>query len=236
MAPVPSRRPFVELAALDLGSLGLFFGQRMNERVLELLHRGGFTGVRESHLRLFDHLADGPQTIGELAKRMGVTQQAASKAVREAVSLGFLESAPGADARVRQVRLSTRGTRAVRAARPARAKLAAKAARDLSPADLEASAASARRRDRAARGSGGGAAAEGPPDGLSGGDAEAEGAPAEVSTGGARWKVAGRGAHSGGARSPERSAHFAAVGSIPRHAATATWSSSWVPPGRLRQR
>jgi DNA-binding MarR family transcriptional regulator len=72
------------------------------------------------------HVVDGPRSIGELAERMGVTQQAASKAVGELERLGYVERAPDpADARVRRVGLSARGVEAVARTREVRAGLEA---------------------------------------------------------------------------------------------------------------
>lgn len=60
--------------------------------------------------------------IGDLATRMGVTQQAASKVVAELQALGYLARTvdPG-DARVRRVGLSARGGAAVATTRAVRA-------------------------------------------------------------------------------------------------------------------
>jgi DNA-binding MarR family transcriptional regulator len=69
---------------------------------------------------------DGPRSIGELAERMGVTQQAASKAAGELERLGYVERRPDpADARVRRVALSARGVEAVARTREIRAGLEA---------------------------------------------------------------------------------------------------------------
>ena len=72
---------------------------------------------------MFQHLVPGPLPVGELARRMGVSQQAASKAAAELERLGYLERSPDpADARVRRLALSARGREAVAAGRDARAR------------------------------------------------------------------------------------------------------------------
>lgn len=114
----------VDLAELDVGTLSLFFGQAFVDEVQRRLAAKGFTGLRVSHGYVIQHVVAAPRTISELAERMGVTQQAASKATAELVALGYLESQVDAtDARVRLIGLSSRGHAAVRAARRARAAL-----------------------------------------------------------------------------------------------------------------
>jgi len=95
--------------ALGIGQLAFFVGRRLNEIVLAKLRAAGHEGLRMSHGYLIQHLVEGDRSVTELARRMGVTQQAASKAVAELAALGYVESAPSDDARVRIVRLSARG-------------------------------------------------------------------------------------------------------------------------------
>jgi DNA-binding MarR family transcriptional regulator len=116
--------PKPEPGALDLGYLSLFVGYAYVEKVQAELAKAGFDTLRFSHGFVIQHLIDAERTIGELATRMDVTQQAASKVVLELEQMGYLErvTAPD-DARVRYVRLSRRGTDAVAAARRVRARL-----------------------------------------------------------------------------------------------------------------
>ena len=94
---------------LDVVLAALFAGLALNERVAERIREGGFPDVRFSHGFVFQHLVPGPLPIGELARRMGVSQQAASKSAAELERLGYVERvADPADARVRQVALSAR--------------------------------------------------------------------------------------------------------------------------------
>lgn len=108
---------------MELAYLAFFLGRRINELVLERVMRAGFPGVRESHGYLIQHLVESELSITELARRMEVTQQAASKAVRELIVLGILEAVPARDRRAKRIRLSERGWQCVRLGRQARARL-----------------------------------------------------------------------------------------------------------------
>ena len=105
---------------LDLGHLGLFLGLRVNELVMEKLRAAGFANVRESHGYVVQHLIEAERSITELAGRMEVTQQAASKVVAEMETLGILAVSEGEDRRSKQVRLTARAWESVRLARKAR--------------------------------------------------------------------------------------------------------------------
>ncbi|RVX41007.1 DNA-binding MarR family transcriptional regulator [Nonomuraea polychroma] len=115
---------------LDTGTLALFVGFAAAEVVQQSLADQGFAGLRFAHGYVFQHLVggDGP-TVGELAPKLGVTQQAASKAVAELERLGYVErhADPG-DARIRRAHLTRRGQEAVAAARRAREALEARLA------------------------------------------------------------------------------------------------------------
>jgi DNA-binding MarR family transcriptional regulator len=74
--------------------------------------RGGIQ-VRESYGYVIPHLIESERTITELAKRMEVTQQAASKIVAELIHLGIVEAVPARDRRSKRIRLSQRGWRCV---------------------------------------------------------------------------------------------------------------------------
>ncbi len=119
-----SRRQSVEPAELDLGHLTLFVGYAFAAAVQSALEAQDFAGLRFSHGFVFQHLVDGPRSVGEIARRMQVTQQAASKVTSELEQLGYVErSVDALDGRTRRVRLSARGQAAVAAARRARANL-----------------------------------------------------------------------------------------------------------------
>jgi DNA-binding MarR family transcriptional regulator len=126
------------LEALDLGQLAFFLGQSLNEEVLRRLHAAGFDGIRISHGYLVQHVVESERSVSELAERMGVTQQAASKVVAELSHLGYLEPAPSDDARVRRVRLSPRGRAMLETTRRLRSTLERTLLRGASPASVRA--------------------------------------------------------------------------------------------------
>lgn len=110
--------------SLDTGTLALFVGQAAAALVQERLADQGFGDLRFSHGYVFQHLIDGEPTVGELAARLAMTQQGASKVVAELEGLGYCERTPDAsDARIRRVRLTVRGRDAVDVARGARTAL-----------------------------------------------------------------------------------------------------------------
>jgi DNA-binding MarR family transcriptional regulator len=111
----------VDLKRLDLGYLALFLGQRVNELVVQRLVRAGFTNVRESHGYVVQHLIECERSISDLARRMGVTQQAASKTVAEMIRLGILEARTEEDRRAKVIRISERGWKSIHFSRRARA-------------------------------------------------------------------------------------------------------------------
>ncbi len=110
----------IDLQQLDLGYLALFLGRRVNELIVQRLLRAGFKHVRESHGYVIQHLIEGDRSIGDLAHRMGVTQQAASKTVAEMVRLGILEANTAEDRRAKVVRISKRGWESIQYSRRAR--------------------------------------------------------------------------------------------------------------------
>ncbi|WP_433337715.1 MarR family winged helix-turn-helix transcriptional regulator [Spirillospora sp. CA-294931] len=114
----------VEPEDLDTGTLALFAGFAASGHVQDDLAGRGFGDLRFSHGYVFQHLVAGRPTIGELAAKLGMTQQGASKAVVELERLGYAERfADPDDARTRRVRLTPRGRDAVATARRARAAL-----------------------------------------------------------------------------------------------------------------
>jgi len=109
---------------IDLPTLTLLAGISANEYLLERIRAAGYPSVRNSHGYVFQHLLSGPQSVGELAAQLGVTQQAASKTTRELEDLGYIErQLDASDSRVRRVSLTPRGHALVARARAARAKL-----------------------------------------------------------------------------------------------------------------
>ena len=113
----------IQLSDLDLSYLCFFLGRRVNELVVETMKNSGSGNVRESHGYVIQHFIESDRSITELGQRMGVTQQAASKAVAELIGLGILEALPGADKRSKRIRLSEVGRGLVKASRDARKKI-----------------------------------------------------------------------------------------------------------------
>ena len=114
------------LQQLDLAYLGFFLGLRVNELVMERTWKAGFRGVRDSHGYVIQHLIESERTITELAKRMEVTQQAASKIIAELIRLGIVEAVPAKDRRTKRIRLSRRGWKCVQLGRQTRTQIAAR--------------------------------------------------------------------------------------------------------------
>jgi DNA-binding MarR family transcriptional regulator len=123
---------------LDVGHLALFVGYAFAELTEAELDEAGFGDLRFSHGFVFQHLVDGPKPIGELAKRMKITQQGASKVVVELESMGYVERIPSPeDARVRAVTLTRKAEEAVAKSRKIRAKLSKKLAELHGPEEVE---------------------------------------------------------------------------------------------------
>jgi DNA-binding MarR family transcriptional regulator len=115
-------------AEIDLLQLALFAGMAANQAVRERLEKRGFVGLRDSHGFVIQHLLREPQSIGELAGHLGITQQAVSKTVAEMARNGYVQDAPSDDARVRKIRLSARGKSVVETTRKYRKDLEAELA------------------------------------------------------------------------------------------------------------
>jgi DNA-binding MarR family transcriptional regulator len=114
-------------------------GLALTTEALRRLHAAGHPDLRISHGFVVQHLVKGPVRIGDLATGMGVTQQAASKAVAELAALGYVDRvADPADGRVRRVGLSARGRAAVATTRAVRADIALELAAALGADRVEA--------------------------------------------------------------------------------------------------
>ena len=117
---------------LDLVTTVHLAGLALTAQAVRRLHDAGYEDLRTAHGFVIQHVVDGPRPVGEIAARMGVTQQAASKSLGELVGLGYLERiAHPSDARVRLVGLSERGQAAVRTTRRMRAEVEAELAASL---------------------------------------------------------------------------------------------------------
>ena len=125
-------------AQADLPLAALFAGWAMADEVSAALAADGFDDVRFADGVVFQHLVGGPIAVGELAERMGVSQQAASKAVADLERRGYVSrQRDPADARLRRVTLTDRGVAVIEAARHHRAALAERLAQRLGPRRVE---------------------------------------------------------------------------------------------------
>ena len=98
----------------------------LGERVLEDVRAACGTEVRYGDGYVFQHLQAGACSITELARRLGVTQQAASKQVDDLERRGLARRAPHpSDRRTRLVELTPLGRRAIEAGRESRRAIAA---------------------------------------------------------------------------------------------------------------
>ncbi|HEX5618821.1 MAG TPA: MarR family transcriptional regulator [Solirubrobacteraceae bacterium] len=123
----------------DLSLASLFAGWAMADEIQRRLAAAGFDDVRFNDGVVNQHLVAGPLTIGALAERLGVTQQAASKSVADLERRGYVERTPDPDdARARLVGLTERGRAVIAAAREHRAALGGELAERLGERRVEA--------------------------------------------------------------------------------------------------
>jgi DNA-binding MarR family transcriptional regulator len=106
---------------LDLSLATLFAGWALADEQQRRLAAEGFGDVRFNDGFVFQHLVGGPVGAAALAERMGVTQQAASKAIADLERRGYVQRADAGDRRARPVELSARGHAVVEAGRRHRA-------------------------------------------------------------------------------------------------------------------
>ena len=117
--------------------LSLFAGWAMTETVRRRMAEDGFAEVRFNDGVVIQHLVAEPLSITALAKRMGVSQQAASKAVADMRRRGLLALRRSEDdARVTLLELTDRARAAVAAARTHRAALDAELTEELGAARI----------------------------------------------------------------------------------------------------
>jgi DNA-binding MarR family transcriptional regulator len=122
----------LQVVDLDLSLASLFAGWAMAEELQRRLAADGLEDLRFADGFVFQHLVERPVTIGELAERLEVTQQAASKAIADLERRGYVARTPDpADARARLVALTDRGRDAIEGGRRHRAAIAAELAERL---------------------------------------------------------------------------------------------------------
>jgi DNA-binding MarR family transcriptional regulator len=127
-----------EPAQADLSLAALFAGWAMAGELQGRLARDGYADLRFADGFVFQHLVGGPVTIGALAERLEVTQQAASKSVADLERRGYVSREPDPDdARARRVTLTARGRAAIESARGHRTEIDAELANRLGPRRTE---------------------------------------------------------------------------------------------------
>ena len=107
----------------DLGILlGLAY-QAFTDELRADLHGRGFTDLGSAYGYVFRALADDGLHLSDVAKRLGMTNQGASKIIDEMQARGYVERQPDpADARAKTLVLAARGRAALAAARRFHAK------------------------------------------------------------------------------------------------------------------
>src|SRR3954453_8193428 len=123
----------------DLPLAAMFAGWALADELQRRIAADGLGDLRVADGGVFQHLVAaprgaGPRAIGDLAARMGVSQQGASKAVADLVRRGYLRrESDAADGRTRRAALTARGESAVDAGRRHRAAIEAELAERLGP-------------------------------------------------------------------------------------------------------
>lgn len=102
----------------DLGILlGLAY-QSFTDELRSSLASDGFDDLGSAYGYVFRALAAESLQLTELAKRLGITAQGASKIISEMESRGYVERRPDeVDGRVKEILLAARGRKALAAAR-----------------------------------------------------------------------------------------------------------------------
>ena len=110
----------------DLPLLFAALNAATNAEVVRRLAAAGHADLRPAHGYVFQHLIAGPARITELADKLGMTVQGASKLVAELERHGYVDRRvdPG-DRRNRIVALTARGWAGIEAGRAARAAVTA---------------------------------------------------------------------------------------------------------------
>lgn len=111
-------------STLDLSLTALFAGWAMTDEVQRRLAGQDLGDLRFNDGVVIQHVLAAPLSITALAERMGVTQQAASKAVADLERRGLLSREPDpGDARTKLLHLTEHARNAVEATRTLRKEL-----------------------------------------------------------------------------------------------------------------
>lgn len=111
------REQFERAKRGSVGQLLFKCARLLNERALDRVRaEHGLSGIRTSHTALFPHLELDGIRLTELARRMGVSKQAASQLVDEMVEMGALRRIPDPeDGRAKRIVLTDDGKRGLMA-------------------------------------------------------------------------------------------------------------------------
>jgi DNA-binding MarR family transcriptional regulator len=110
----------------DLVLLFAALNAAVTAEVVQRIAAAGFGDLRPAHGYVFQHLVPGPARISDLAAKLGMTQQGASKLVVELEELGYVSRRVDPDDhRNRFVALTPRGWAGIEAGREARAAITA---------------------------------------------------------------------------------------------------------------
>ena len=124
---------------LDLPTLAGLAGGGIVRVVLERVEAAGFAGLKPSHGYVLQRLVEDEPTISALAGSLGMTQQGASKQVRDLELLGYVERVVGpGDQRARRVCLTTAGRGMLATARTVRAGIEAEVLEQVGAEKVEA--------------------------------------------------------------------------------------------------
>jgi DNA-binding MarR family transcriptional regulator len=128
----------LDIEELRTAELVQLVAHGLNERVLARLHDAGYSDVRASFGYVVQHLLSGAKGASELARLLGISQQAVSKRLQEMRRLGLVVDVRGADGRTRLVGLSPRGKAMREAARDIRGHIDAELWKGLPGSDRKA--------------------------------------------------------------------------------------------------
>jgi DNA-binding MarR family transcriptional regulator len=110
----------------DLTLLFAALNAATSAEIVRRIAAAGHPDLRPAHGYLFQHLIVGPARVSELAEKLGMTAQGASKLVIELERLGYVERrGDPADGRNRYVALTARGHDGIEAGRAVRAAITA---------------------------------------------------------------------------------------------------------------
>jgi DNA-binding MarR family transcriptional regulator len=125
----PNQHPATESSLAPDQDLVLLFTAlhaAFDAEVARRIATEGFGDLRPAHGYVFQHLVPGTVTISELARKLGMTAQGASKLVIELERFGYVaRQTDPADRRSHTVSLTERGWAAIEAGRAARTAITA---------------------------------------------------------------------------------------------------------------